>query len=62
MLAQMSYIGPRERFVGLGVGAGAGGNIKLTSEGMTKLTLFLTAAGFTLKKRELRLECSSSQI
>ena len=63
MFAQMSYIGPRGRFVGLGVGAGTGGNIKLASEGMTKLTLFcFVAGGLALKKREPRLGYSSSQI
>lgn len=52
MFAQMSYIGARGRFVGLGVGAGTDGD---TREGMMKLTLFcFVAGGFALKKRELR--------
>ena len=59
----MSYIGPRGIFVGLGVGAGTGGNIKFASEGVTKLTLFLFfLAGSALNKRELGLECCFSQI
>ena len=44
-------MGPRGRFVDVGAGAGAGGEIKLASEGTAKLTLFLAVAGLALKKR-----------
>ncbi len=44
------------------MGVGAGGNVRLGSEGTSNLTTFLAVAGSPLEKREPRLGCLSGQI